>query len=86
MIARTTVKTYGGINKEVNKLAIFAETDQFGHVFYKIEGQNNSDLHAIKFVYDMDKAIEGFTELVRTVLTDQTEKLENNDIKNTCNP
>lgn len=74
--AKTVVKAYGGIDREITKLAIYAETDQSGQVFYKTEGQDGFNNTAIQFEYDVDKAVDKYIQLVKDVLVNQTKQLE----------
>lgn len=71
------VKAYGGNLIEARKLAVFAEKDQKGEVFTKIEVQDSrANCVAVSFHYNLQEAIDSFTELMKDVMEKQIEKLQ----------
>lgn len=76
MTTTATIKTYSGTDMQANKLAIFAETDQHGRIFYKTEAQNVHGNVAVSFIFgDIDEALEEFTKDARAMLTEQKQAL-----------
>ena len=71
-----STKTYGNIEKNIVKIAIFAEMDPDRKIFYKIEGQTGADITAIAFIYDIGNAVEEMGKIVNDILTRQTYELK----------
>jgi hypothetical protein len=69
-------KTFGNIEKNIVKIAIFTELDPNGKAFYKIEGQTGSENTAIEFIYDIEEAIRKLENIVKDILTRQTNELK----------
>lgn len=69
------VKTWTGEEKSVKKIALFPERDNSGTIFYKIEGQLNTDYFMINYYYDKEKAKIEFTRLLDTLMNYQTQYL-----------
>lgn len=70
------VHTWTGENKFAKKIAFLIEKDQYGSIFYKIEGQNSSQVFMINYFYDEETAIKVFIELVSKFSKYQTEQLK----------
>lgn len=78
MTTTAAIKTYSGTDMQANKLAIFAETDQHGRIFYKTEAQNAYGNVAVSFIFaDVDEALDEFVKVARAMLDEQKTKLLN---------
>jgi hypothetical protein len=77
MIANSVymVKTWSGEEKPVKKIALFPERDNSGNIFYKIEGQLNTDNFMISYFYDPEQAKSEFTKLLEALVNFQTKYL-----------
>lgn len=75
-IARVKVRTFEGMEKEVVKLAIFAEVDPKGEVFYNIQGQTPTSQSMVAYGYDQREILEKFVKIATGVLQGQTEALQ----------
>lgn len=71
-----TVTTWSGKEMPVKKIAFFADKDQQGKVFYKIEGQNSSSFYMINFYYDRETAFEDYLKLLDALITSQVNNLQ----------
>ncbi len=69
------VNTWAGEIKPVKKIALFPEVDQKGNVFYKIEGQVNTDCFMISYSYDKDKAKKDYDQLLEQLIEFQEKNL-----------
>jgi hypothetical protein len=69
------VKTWTGEEKSVKKIALFPERDGSGDIFYKIEGQLNTDYFMINYYYDPEQAKSEFTKLLEALMSFQTKYL-----------
>jgi hypothetical protein len=69
------VKTWTGEEKPVKKIVLFPERDNSGDIFYKIEGQLNTDYFMINYYYDPDQAKSEFTKLLEALMRFQTKYL-----------
>lgn len=72
------VNTWTGEPKPVKKITMFPEVDQKGTVFYKIEGQLNTDYFMISYSYDKDKAREEYDKLLDSIIEFQINGLKEN--------
>ncbi|MDF2844771.1 MAG: hypothetical protein K0R00_3197 [Herbinix sp.] len=72
------VKTWTGDTKPVKKIAMFPERGPFGDIFYKIEGQLNTDYFMISYHYDLEDAKIVFAKLLDELIKFQIDYL--NDI------
>lgn len=80
MTTTARVTTYAGEEMPALKLAIFAEVDAFGRVFYKTEAQAADSRAAVSFICEKDEAIAEFAKLADRFLTEQTNKLNHDNI------
>jgi hypothetical protein len=69
------VNTWTGENKAVKKIALFPERDSKGEIFYKIEGQLNTDYFMISYYYDREQALTEFSVLLDALMNYQTQYL-----------
>lgn len=76
MKSEVEIKTFEGSCKIVNKLAIYADIDKAGEVFYKIEGQDGKKCCAIRLERNIKDAETQMLELVKNLLIKQTKDLE----------
>lgn len=58
------IKTWAGDEKSVKKIVFFPEIDNKGELFYKIEGQLNTDFFMINYYYDEDIAKAEYYKLL----------------------
>ena len=70
-----TVKTWTGEEKGCKKIALFPERDDSGVVFYKIEGQLNTDYFMINYYYDKGLAKKEFLRLLDAMMNQQVQSL-----------
>lgn len=78
--APVRIKCIDQQEREVKKLAVFAELDAQGKIFIKIEGHNSSMISAIKFDYDLENGLGHFHEMAEVFLAEQIEQLRGYDI------
>jgi hypothetical protein len=69
------VKTWTGEEKGCKKIALFPERDGSGEVFYKIEGQLNTDYFMINYYYDKELAKKEFLRLLDAMMSQQVQSL-----------
>jgi hypothetical protein len=69
------VKTWTGEEKPVKKMTFFAEKDNKGEVFYKIEGQNNKDSFMIQYYYNKEQGLNEYIELLDILVNSQVKNL-----------
>jgi hypothetical protein len=69
------VKTWTGEEKACKKVALFPERDGSGELFYKIEGQLNTDYFMISYYYDKELAKAEFLKLLDDLVNYQTQYL-----------
>lgn len=78
--AKVKIRTYEGLQKEVEKLQIYAETDQKGEVFIKVSGIAQGEIYleqcTILVEYSKEKAIKKISKLLSEVLDKQIEELK----------
>lgn len=79
MIANTVymVKTWTGEEKPVKKIVLFPERGPKGEIFYKIEGQLNTDYFMIHYYYDKEIAKAEFLKLLDALMNFQSDILHN---------
>lgn len=65
------VKTWTGEVKPCKKVVLFPELDQSGTVFYKIEGQLNTDYFMIAYSYDLTIALSEFNRILTDFMESQ---------------
>lgn len=70
-----TVRTWTGEEKPCKKITLFPERDSFGEIFYKIEGQLNTDYFMIDYSYDKEKALTEFLHLHEEMINFQVDYL-----------
>jgi hypothetical protein len=70
------VKTWTGEEKLVKKIVIYPERDGNGIIFYKIEGQLNTDFFMISYFYDKQTAYETFHKLLDKLVDYQIRYLQ----------
>jgi hypothetical protein len=58
------VKIWTGEEKPIKKIVMYPERDGNGIIFYKIEGQLNTDFFMISYSYDKQIAYETFHKLL----------------------
>lgn len=76
------VITWTGEEKSVRKIAFFAEKDQKGDIFFKIEGQNNSSQFMVDYSYDRSKALKKYLELLDKLIDSQVLNLSRLEYQN----
>lgn len=67
------VKTWTGEEKGCKKIALFPERDSTGELFFKIEGQLNTDHFMISYYYDKDLAKTEFLRLLDAMMIHQVQ-------------
>lgn len=77
MIANSVymVKTWTGEVKPVKKIVLFPERDSSGEIFYKIEGQLNTDYFMISYFYDQEQAKKEYYRILDSFMTFQINNL-----------
>lgn len=75
MAKQVKVTLWDNREVEVQEATVFAEKDQYGKVFYKVQGRCGSQCFMIGYAYDSEEAIELHNEVVRKILVAQTEVL-----------
>lgn len=70
------VKTWTGERKPVKKIVMYPERDPKGNIFFKIEGQLNTDYFMISYDYNQEKAKTDFTELLDAFMKFQIDNLQ----------
>lgn len=59
-----SIKTWTGDEKKVKKITLYPEIDEKGEIFFKIEGQINTEYFMINYNYDKELAIKEFYKLL----------------------
>lgn len=75
-LVKVNVTTREGNTKGFQKLAVFAETDEKGRIFMKLEGQDNEMRTGIAFHYDRNEGIEHIVDVIQDFLDRQVETLK----------
>lgn len=70
------VKTWTGEEKPCKKIVMFPERDPKGGIFYKIEGQLNTNYFMIHYYYDREQALNTFHRLLEDLINFQIINLE----------
>jgi hypothetical protein len=78
MIANSAfiVKTWTGEEKACKKVALYPERDGSGELFYKIEGQLNTDYFMISYYYDQEQAKKEYYLILDSLMAYQIKDLQ----------
>lgn len=70
------IKTWAGEIRGAKKITFFVEKDNKGELFYKIEGQNNTEFFMIQYKREREEAWEIYIKLMNELVDNQEKNLK----------